>query len=78
LAQIIIENSNPKVSTTNVILNTVTMTANGRDLILLKNNMKELKINSGNINSNIVSASVENKIVTTNLMGSFKMVGKGN
>lgn len=61
--------------TTGVVINGLTLTAAGRDVILLEDDMKQLSITAGTINGNIVTKNAANKIVLTNTNGGFKVTG---
>lgn len=70
-------NYNPKSTTTGVVINAVTLTAGGRDVILLEDDMKQLNINGANINGGIVTKKADHKIISQNMVGGFKVSGPG-
>lgn len=70
-------NYSAKSVTTGVVINGLTLTAGGRDVILLEDDMKQLNINGANINGGIVTKGADNKIVSQSMIGGFKVNGPG-
>ena len=62
---------------THIILNAITLTAGGRDLILLKDRMKDVTIRAGNVYGALVSTSIYNTIVLNDLQDVMKLKGPG-
>lgn len=66
-----------KSVTTGVIINALTLTAGGRDVILLEDDMQQLNINGSNINGDITTKKSDHKVLMTSSMGSYKVKGPG-
>lgn len=66
-----------KSVTTGVVINGLSLTAAGRDVVLLEDDMKQLSITGGNINGNIVTKSAANRVILNSTIGGFKITGPG-
>lgn len=66
-----------KSVTTGIIINGLTLTAGGRDLILLQDDLQQIVINGATINGNIVTKKGTNKIISNSINGSYKIIGGG-
>lgn len=60
---------------TGIIINACTLTANGREVILLDDDMDEVIFNGANINGPIHSRHQKNRLNLKNVVGSYKVVG---
>lgn len=68
---------NAKSVTTGVIINALTLTAGGRDVILLEDDMQQLNINGANINGDIITKKSGHKVLMTSSVGSYRVTGPG-
>lgn len=64
-----------KSLTTGVVINGMTLTAGGRDVIMLSDDMRTLNINGSNINGKIITRNKASKIILSNTIGGLNVIG---
>ncbi|MFM2359545.1 MAG: hypothetical protein RLY16_1538 [Bacteroidota bacterium] len=67
----------PKSFTTGIVIQALTITTAGRELILLEDDLRTISITSANMNGSILSKSVRNQIEVNLIEGSIKFFGPG-
>lgn len=71
-------NYGPKSATAGIVLSGITLTAGGRDLILLEEDSRDVQLSAANINGNIVTKSKRPGLQLTNVIGSYKLIGSNS